>query len=178
MYLLCDDNIEEILKNKRSSKLIHGFKKKDSEETYSAFVIIDDNGNLGRSWETPYKCPKCGKPITVGTKGWSCSGWKEGCSFVIWDMFSGKKLSDRDKELLITKGKTNLIKGFTKKDGGKYDATLMLDEEGKVTFYRDANKTTNIDESLLCPKCGKHIDRDYNAALNILDEGLKLFNRI
>lgn len=152
-----DKDIEEILKNKRSSKLIHGFKKKDSEETYSAFVIIDDNGNLGRSWETPYKCPKCGKPITVGTKGWSCSGWKEGCSFVIWDMFSGKKLSDRDKELLITKGKTNLIKGFTKKDGGKYDATLMLDEEGKVTFYRDANKTTNIDESLLCPKCGKPI---------------------
>lgn len=38
--------------------------------------------------------------------------------------------------------------------------------------YKNSKLTLN-DREWICPKCGKHIDRDYNAALNILDEGLK-----
>ena len=159
---LTDKEIEDILKNKRSSNLIHGFKKKDSEETYDAYIVIDENGNLKRSWETEFKCPKCGKPIIIGTKGWACSGWKEGCDFVIWDNFSGKKLTDKEKKQLLTDGKTGIIKGLVRKDGSKYEAALMLDENYKVTFMKTAKKTT-IDESLRCPKCGKPINKGEKA---------------
>ncbi|MBT6928668.1 MAG: DNA topoisomerase 3 [Waddliaceae bacterium] len=29
-------------------------------------------------------CPKCGKHIIEGRRGYGCSGWKEGCTFVLW----------------------------------------------------------------------------------------------
>ena len=38
--------------------------------------------------------------------------------------------------------------------------------------YKNSKLTLN-DREWICPVCGKHIDRDYNAALNILDDGLR-----
>lgn len=29
-------------------------------------------------------CPFCGKPVIEGKKGYGCSAWKEGCTFVLW----------------------------------------------------------------------------------------------
>ena len=41
----------------------------------------------------------------------------------------------------------------------------MLGEDGKVTFYKDPNKksTSNVDETLKCPKCGKPIQKNAKA---------------
>ena len=30
------------------------------------------------------KCPECGKPVYEGKKSYYCSGYKEGCKFVLW----------------------------------------------------------------------------------------------
>lgn len=136
---LTDTDIADLL-TKRKTKFIKGFKKKDSEETYGAFLIIDNENKLGRSWETGIVCPMCGKPITVGKKGWGCSGWKEGCKVTVWDTISGKTLSETDKRDLLTKKKTKLIKGFKKKDGTSFDAKLIIDDEGKVTFAPSEKK--------------------------------------
>jgi len=53
---------------------------------------------------------------------------------VIWKVIAGKELSDSQVKQLLEKGKTSLIKGFTKKNGGTFDAKLVLSDEGEVKF--------------------------------------------
>ena len=36
-------------------------------------------------------CPQCGKPVIQGKRGYGCSGWKEGCSFVLWMVHQDRK---------------------------------------------------------------------------------------
>lgn len=130
---LSDKDFEQLI-TKKKTKFINGFKTKEGK-TYGCYLTLDEDGNLGRTWETGLNCPKCGKPITVGTKGWSCSGWKEGCKFVIWDEFSHKKLTTSEKEQLILNGRTDKpVKNLQKNNGEKYDCVLILDSDKKVTF--------------------------------------------
>lgn len=136
---LSDSDIDSIITKKRS-RYIDGFKKKDSNETYGAFIILDDNNKLSMTWETGIQCPKCGKPITVNKKGWGCSGWREGCPVTVWNEVAGKKLRDSDKIALLTKGETKEIKGLTKRDGSKFDAALIFDEQYKIKYKFSNNK--------------------------------------
>jgi DNA topoisomerase-3 len=78
-------------------------------------------------------CPLCGAGVWEQRKCYSCSGWKQGCKFVIWKTIAGKRIGVRTAKTLLTKGETSRLKGFKSKAGKPFDARLKL-VDGKLQF--------------------------------------------
>ena len=72
-------------------------------------------------------CPRCheGK-LVAGNRGWGCSRWREGCTFVIWFLVAGRRLSDAELGDLVSKGKTRRRK-WKAGDGAEINGRLVLD---------------------------------------------------
>lgn len=72
-------------------------------------------------------CPRegCEGLIVEGRKGYGCTHFKQGCSFVVWKNSFGKKLSESMVKTLLAKGKTGKLK-FKSKAGKPYEAMLVL----------------------------------------------------
>ena len=52
-------------------------------------------------------CPRCKQgPLLTGKRGWGCSRWRQGCSFVVWFEMAGRRLSAAQLRDPIAKGKT------------------------------------------------------------------------
>jgi len=86
------------------------------------------------------KCPKCGGPMKVWDTNVKCKV----CGHSIWRTVAGKELTEPMLKKLLTTGKTQVLKGFKSKAGKEFDAALMLDQEGKVTFdFSAVNKKAN-----------------------------------
>ena len=86
-------------------------------------------------------CPRCGKPIVEGKKGYGCSGYREGCTFTIWKegqhgvykvlAASKKKLTEAMVKKLLSKGKV-LVRGLMSERTGKtYDAYITMENTEK-----------------------------------------------
>ncbi|MBO0996077.1 type IA DNA topoisomerase [Bacillus sp. SD088] len=77
-------------------------------------------------------CPACGKGTIIARKSfYGCSNYKNGCKQTFPGTFLKKKLTPTQIKLLCTKGKSNVIKGFTSSAGKKFDAPLEL-KNGKL----------------------------------------------
>lgn len=87
----------------------------------------------GQSQRLGSPCPSCGKEIIIRPKGYFCTG----CEFKIWKNFSGKALSDKQVETLLTKDITGELKGFvSSKTNKQFSAKVKLIDKatGKLGF--------------------------------------------
>ena len=51
----------------------------------SGDTVAVDESKLG-------ECPRCGRPVIEGKRDFGCSGWREGCPFVLWREYKGELL--------------------------------------------------------------------------------------
>lgn len=90
------------------------------------------------------RCPRCGKPVVEGKKGYGCTGYKEGCTFTIWKEgkygaykalgISRKKITPTMAKNILKNGKV-LVRGLvSEKTGKKYDAYLKMNDTGTSVF--------------------------------------------
>lgn len=71
-------------------------------------------------------CPRCQQgTLLQGKRGWGCTRWREGCSFVLWFEFGGKALSETQLRDLLSKGKTR--KASFVVNGAPSSGRLVLD---------------------------------------------------
>ena len=92
-----------------------------ADKTCQAMETVEDLG-IG-------VCPLCGKPVRENPKSYSCSGWKEGCTFNLWKTVAEKKLTQNQIKKLLKDGVTNEIKGFKSKKGTTFNAKLKLNAD-------------------------------------------------
>jgi DNA topoisomerase-3 len=100
------------------------------------------------------RCPLCGRDVLEYTKSYGCSGYRDGCNFAIWKETAGKKITAKQAQELLQKGRTGVIKGFKSKAGKSFDAMLTLGEDGKVNFEFADHAGQALGK---CPLCGKDV---------------------
>lgn len=109
--------------------LIFDFTRKSVNEIKAEkIVVISDNREEKNDPESLGSCPLCGSDVIEGEKGFGCSNWICGCSFIIWKddkylALFGKKPNRAMVERLLRDGKVR-GKGFKSKKGNVFDATL------------------------------------------------------
>ena len=106
-------------------------------EDQTVTVTLPACTKKSRSSYTPQEiapCPTCKQGTIVARKSfYGCSNYKNGCKQTFPGLFLKKKLTPSQVKLLCTKGKTNVIKGFTAQNGSTFNAALAL-IDGKLSL--------------------------------------------
>ena len=99
-------------------------------------------------------CPVCKQgTVMKGNQAYGCSRWREGCTFRLTFEQYSKALTPAQVKDLLQKGKTGVIKGFSRPDtGAKVQGVLLLNEQGQAVLQETA-ATPAADPFAQCPSC-------------------------
>mgnify|MGYP000371945371 FL=1 len=101
-------------------------------ELLESSIVSKDNTEL-------LTCPVCrNNSVKIYPKVAKCTF--EGCEFRIFREVCGKMLTDKEVRSLITQGHTPTLKGLVSKAGKKFNAVLILKEDGSTSFEFKNNK--------------------------------------
>lgn len=103
-------------------------------------IAQSESGHYISEKDAQKLCPLCHKRINTFDWGYSCSGYKEGCTFKVNKTICGKKITENMLILLCQNGKTNIIKGFKSKSGNEFDAYLVFDKAKKEVVFQFPDK--------------------------------------
>lgn len=123
---------------------------------------------LSNAPNTKLICPVCASPLHRYKWGYGCTEYRNGCKFSV-GAICGKMLSEGQLGTLLSKEKIGPLKGFKKKDGTEFSATLVLEKvmkNGKIIDYKISfEKKSKVDTDNLpdlygtCPKCGSRMKK-------------------
>ncbi len=114
-------------------------------------------------------CPGCGQPVRDRGPVFDCDTGRA-CPFVVFKKMSKRAISARAVKQLLTKGRSDALKGFKSKKGNEFSAGLVWDEQGqRVGFWFPDRDTTApaskpkgaspkhaaAREGATCPGCGQ-----------------------
>jgi hypothetical protein len=67
-------------------------------------------------------------------KFYGCSAYASGCRFTVWRTIAGRELRQAEIAALCRDGRTGKLAGFVSKAGRPFEASLLLNAEGRVEF--------------------------------------------
>ena len=104
--------------------------------------------STSKSYATVGTCPKCGKEVKSGPKGFYCTGYKDGCKFGACKSICDSSITDTEFSKLIN---GEIIKKMIKKGDSNWEQEISFDKEaGKYVFIK--HEPTSVKYN--CPKCG------------------------
>ena len=137
------------------SEMIEYIENKTKEMMTMTVNIEGANAQNKKSIGT---CPKCkSHDVIEGSKGFGCSGYKEGCDFVIWKTQFGGEVSAKNAKLLIAGKTTDTIKFHSKAKNSDYNAKLKLKDDFTTELVFDNTPKAPATAIAKCPCCGKDV---------------------